>query len=157
MLADTFPHLAFSTTFRDYRAVRRPRHRRLLLIGAPLGPIICRRAADAIVAIFDDLSSSSVLGSTSGNAFPPTISVLRRVESIFPRQFQSSQVFADGLRRILPRSSSSPFSPWSPVHHLFGSSILVHSGHMTQPRLSFPSDDVAQLLLSCSFPDCLTD
>jgi len=26
---------------------------------------------------------------------------------------------------------------------------------MTQPRQSFPSDDTAQLLLSCSFSDCL--
>src|SRR6218665_332797 len=54
------------------------------------------------------------------------------------------------LGLLLPR-----FSSRSPVHHLFGSSILVHSGHMTQPRQSFPSDDVAQLHLSCSFPDCL--
>src|SRR6218665_2532250 len=92
------------------------------------------------------------MDSTSGHVFPPTISVLRRVESIFPRQFQSSQVFADGLRPILPRSSSSPFSYRSPVHHPFGSSILVHSGHTTQPRQSFPFDDAAQLLLSCSFP-----
>src|SRR6218665_2138714 len=95
----------------------------------------------------------SMLDSTSGNAFPPIISILRCIESIFPRQFQSSQVFADGLRPIFPRSSSSPLSSWSPVHHLFGSSILVHSGHMTQPRQSFPSDDAAQLHLSCSFPD----
>src|SRR6218665_683435 len=78
-----------------------------------------------------------VLDSTSGNAFPPTISVLRCVESIFPRQFQSSLVFADGLRPIFPRSSSSPFSPRSPFHHLFGFSVHVHSGHMTQPRQLF--------------------
>src|SRR6218665_2322798 len=52
-------------------------------------------------------------------------------------------------------SSSAPFSPRSPVQHLFGSSIRVHSGHMTQPRKSFPSDGAAQLLLSCSFPDYL--
>src|SRR6218665_2974381 len=96
-----------------------------------------------------------VLDSTSGNAFPPTIYVLRCVESIFPRQFQSSQVFADGLRPIFPRFSSSTFSPRSPAHNLFGFSIHVHYGHMTQPRQSFPSDDAAQLLLSCSFPDCL--
>src|SRR6218665_2520570 len=96
-----------------------------------------------------------VLDSTPGNAFPPTISVLRCVESILPRQFQYSQVFADGLRPIFPRSSSSPFSPRSPVQHLFSFSIHVHSGHMTQPHQSFPSDDAAQLLLSCSFPDYL--
>jgi len=96
-----------------------------------------------------------VLDSTSGNAFPPTTSVLRCVESILSRQFQSLQVFAYGLRPIFPRSFSSPFSPRSPVHHLFGFSIHVHSGHMTQPRQSFPSDDAAQLLLSCSFSDCL--
>src|SRR6218665_2668946 len=47
------------------------------------------------------------------------------------------------------------FRPRSPVHHLFGFSIHVHSGHMTQPRQSFPSDDAAQLLLSCSLSDCL--
>src|SRR6218665_1117686 len=63
------------------------------------------------VAIFDDLSPSSVLGSTSGNAFPPTIFVLHRVESIFPRQFQSSQVFADGLRPIFPRCLPLPLLP----------------------------------------------
>src|SRR6218665_2329660 len=72
-----------------------------------------------------------VLYGTSGNAVPPTISVLRCVESIFPRQLQSSQVFADGLRPIFPRSSSSPFSPRSPVQHLSGFSIHVHSGQMT--------------------------
>src|SRR6218665_1664469 len=94
-------------------------------------------------------------GCASGNTFPPTISVLRRVESIFPLQFQSSQVFADGLRPIFPRSTHSQFSSRSSDRHLFGSSILVHSGHMTQPHQSFPSDDVAQLLLSCSFHDCL--
>src|SRR6218665_3096113 len=92
-----------------------------------------------------------MLGSTSGNAFPPTIPVLRCVEGIIPRQFHYSQVLADGLRPILPRSSSSSFSPRSPVQHLFGSSIRVHSGHMTQPRKSFPSDGAAQLLLCCSF------
>src|SRR6218665_2103468 len=96
-----------------------------------------------------------VLGSTSGNAFPPTTSVLCCVESIFPRQFQSSQDFADDLQPIFPRSSSSPFWPWSPVHHPFGFSIHVNFGHMTQPRQSFPSDDAAHLLLSCSFPDYL--
>src|SRR6218665_2213673 len=78
----------------------------------------------------------SVLDSTSGNTFPPTISVLRCVESIFPRQFQYSQVFADGLRPIFPRSSSSPFSPRSPVQHLFGCSIHVHSGHAHDPTTS---------------------
>src|SRR6218665_1417019 len=31
---------------------------------------------------------------------------------------------------------------------LFGFSIRVHAGHMTQPRQSFPSDDAAQVL-SC--------
>src|SRR6218665_115423 len=72
-------------------------------------------------------------GCTSSNAFPPTISVLRRIESIFPHQLQSLQVFTDGLRPIFPRSSLVfPFSFQSLVHHLFGSSILVHSGHMTQ-------------------------
>src|SRR6218665_1632320 len=55
-----------------------------------------------------------MLGSTSGNAFPPTIPVLRCVEGIIPRQFHYSQVLADGLRPILPRSSSSSFSPRSP-------------------------------------------
>src|SRR6218665_2567835 len=94
-----------------------------------------------------------VLGSTSGNAFPPPISVLRCVESIFPRQFQYSQVFVDGLRPQF--FLSLPFSPRSPVRHLFGFSVHIHSGHMTQPRQSFPSDDAAQLLLSCSFPDYL--
>src|SRR6218665_1956823 len=96
-----------------------------------------------------------VLGSTSGNSFPRTISVFRCVESILPRQFQYSQVSADGLRTIFPRASSAPFSPRSPVQHLFGFSIQVHSGHMTQPCQSFPSDDAAQLLLSCSYPGCL--
>jgi len=38
---------------------------------------------------------------------------------------------------------------------MFGFSILVHSGHMTQPRQFLPSYYAAQLHLSCSFPDCL--
>jgi len=46
-----------------------------------------------------------------------------------------------------------PFSSRSPVHHLFGPSILVHSGHRIQPCQSFLSDDAAQLLLSCSFSE----
>src|SRR6218665_115406 len=71
----------------------------------------------------------------------------------FPRQTQSLQVFTDGLRPILPWSCH--FHPRSQlVHHLFCSSILVHPGHMTQPRQSPPSDDAAQLL-SCSFSDFL--
>src|SRR6218665_3006176 len=48
-----------------------------------------------------------------------------------------------------------PFSPRSPLQHLFGFSIHVHSGHMTQPRKAFPADGAAQLLLSCSFSDYL--
>ena len=70
-----------------------------------------------------------------------------------PRQFQTSQVFADGLRPIFSSVFLFPFSPRSPVQHLFGFSSYVHSGHMTQRRQSFPPDDAAQLLLSCSFPD----
>jgi|SRR6218665_105503 len=64
-----------------------------------------------------------------------------------------------GLRGWAPANFSSvflfPFFARSPVQHLFGFSIHVHSGHMTQPRQSFPSDDAAQLLLSCSFSDYL--
>src|SRR6218665_537467 len=42
---------------------------------------------------------------------------------------------------FLPESNSS-------LVWLFYSCIPVHSGHMTQPRQSFPSDDAAQLLMS---------
>src|SRR6218665_1346734 len=49
---------------------------------------------------------------TSSNTFPPTMYV-RRVESIFTRQSQSLQVFADDLQPILPRSSPSHFPPGS--------------------------------------------
>src|SRR6218665_2372031 len=59
---------------------------------------------------------------TLGNAFPPTISVLHRVESIFPRQSQLT-----GLHGWSPANSSPvyPFPFFLPVHHFFGSSILV--------------------------------
>ena len=40
-----------------------------------------------------------------------------------------------------------PFFLLEPIVHLFGSSILVHSGHMTQPRKSLSSDDAPQFSL----------
>src|SRR6218665_1948652 len=59
-----------------------------------------------------------------------------------------------GLRGWFPANFFSVFlCPFFAGVHLFGFSIHVHSGHMTQPRQSFPFDDAAQLLLSCSFPD----
>src|SRR6218665_1767773 len=33
--------------------------------------------------------------------------------------------------------------------------MFILAMHMTQPRQSFPSDDAAKILLSCSFPDYL--
>src|SRR6218665_885956 len=79
------------------------------------------------MCVWDPALVRSVLGCTSGNAFPPTISVFHCVESICPRQFQYSQVSTDGLRPIFPWSSSAPFSPRSPVQHLFGFSICIVS------------------------------
>src|SRR6218665_282490 len=65
-------------------------------------------------------------------------------QDYLPTSVQSSQVFAEGLRPVLPPSSTFPFSFWSPVHHLFGSSVLVPSDHMTEPHQSLSSDDAAQ-------------
>ena len=52
-------------------------------------------------------------------------------------QLPTSVPILAGLRGWSPANSSSvfpfPFSSRRPVHHLFGSSILFNSGHMTQP------------------------
>ena len=71
------------------------------------------------------------------------------------REHLPTSIFADIHWPVFSRSFPSSFSSSSPVCHLFGSSILVHSGHLTQPRQSLSSDDVAQFLLPRSFSDCL--
>src|SRR6218665_327264 len=65
--------------------------------------------------------------------------------SLFYAESRASSHVSSNSRRSSQMISGQFFLglPLFPVHRLFGSSVLVHSDHMTQPRQCFPSDDAA--------------
>src|SRR6218665_894043 len=65
--------------------------------------------------------------------------------SLFYAESRASSHVSSNSRRSSRMISGQFFLglPLFPVHRLFGSSVLVRSDHMTQPRQSFPSDDAA--------------
>src|SRR5678816_2294672 len=78
----------------------------------------------------------------SGNAVFPFFPVLRHLDSIIHRHLQASQVLSNSSHPVLSWPSSPALPLRSPVDYLVGSSVTIHSGHMSHPVHSFLSDDV---------------